>query len=58
MDSLKKIFKELSNRQPLYSKIEDKILENQKVIKRLSDGKANLYNCKIKKFFYYDHQGN
>lgn len=58
LDSLKKIFKELSNRQPLYSKIEDKILENQKVIKRLSDGKANLYNCKIKKFFYYDHQGN
>ena len=58
LDSLKKIFKELSNRQPLYSKIEDKILENQKVIKRLSDGKANLYNCKIKKFFYYDQQGH
>ena len=57
LDSLKKIFKELSNRQPLYSKIEDKIIENQKVINRLSSGKANLYNCKIKKFFYYDQEG-
>jgi len=57
LDSLKKIFKELSGSLPLYSKIEEKIFENQKVIDKISYGKANLYICKIKKFYYYNQEG-
>ena len=57
LELLKKIFKELSKKEPLYSRIEDKILENQKVINIISYGKATLYKCKIKKFYYYNQDG-
>ena len=57
LDSLKKIFIELSNNKPLYSKIEDKIIDNLNVVDKISEGKADLYSCKIKKFFYYNQEG-
>ena len=57
LNLLKKIFKELSKKEPLYSRIETKILYNQKVISIITDGKAILYNCKIKKFYYYGQDG-
>lgn len=57
MNLLKKIFKELSKKEPLYSRIETKIVYNQKVIDRITYGKAILYNCKIKKFYYYGQDG-
>ena len=39
---------ELSKQEPLFSKIEEKIVDNQKVVHRISYSKANLYICKIK----------
>ena len=56
LNSLKIIFKNLSTKQPLYSKIEVKIIENQKVLDRITESKANLYICKIKKFLYYNQE--
>ena len=57
LDSLKKIFRELSNNQPLFSKIEDKIVDAHKVISKVSENKANLYKCKIQQFLYYNQEG-
>ena len=57
LDSLKTIFIELSKQEPLFSKIEEKIVDNQKVVNRISYSKANLYICKIKKFLYYNQEG-
>ena len=54
LDSLKKIFIQLSKQEPLFSKIEEKIVNNHKVVNRISSTKANLYLCKIKKFLYYN----
>ena len=56
LNSLKKIFIELSSMEPLYSKIEEKILDEQKVLSKLTYSKANLYICKIKKFCYNNQE--
>lgn len=59
LDSLKNIFRELSKKDPLYSKIKtDKYPTEQKVISRILDGKADLYKCKILKTYYYNQKGD
>ena len=42
--------------EPLYSKIEEKIINDQKVLSKLTYNKSNLYICKIKKFCYNNQE--
>ena len=57
LDKIKKIFKELSKKEPLYSEIKEKIIENEKVIEFIPNSPSNLYICKIKKYLYYNQSG-
>ena len=57
LDKIKNIFKELSKKEPLYSEIKEKIIENEKVIEFIPNSPSNLYICKIKKYLYYNQSG-
>ena len=58
LDSLKKLFIQLSKNDPLYGKLDKKMEYEKKVIsKNPYDNKAKLFSCTIEKFCYYNHEG-
>lgn len=53
---LKSNFKELSKKQPLYSEIKESV-QTQKVVEKIGNDQAILYNCQVKVYKYYNQTG-
>lgn len=56
LKKLKSIFQMLSKKEPLYSEIKESV-ENQKVIEKIGNNQAILYDCQVKAYKYYNHDG-
>lgn len=56
LDKLKNIFKTLSKKDPLYSEITESV-QTQKVVEKIGNNQAILYNCQVKAYKYYNQQG-
>lgn len=57
LDEFKKIFKKLSKKEPLYSEILEST-EKQKVVEKVGDNFAYLYDCQVKIYKYLNQKGD
>ena len=56
LSKLKNIFKQLSRKEPLYSEMRETV-QTQKVVDKIGNGQAILYNCQVKSYKYYNQKG-